>query len=50
MNPTAYDDTTTSGTQPWKIETTMGKIDASDLMIYKYNLSITQKWMGQFNK
>ena len=47
MKPTAYDDTTTSGTQPQKNMTTMGKVDTSfrfdddDKISYRYILLIT---------
>ena len=33
MRPTVYDGITTSGTQPRKAMTTMGKVDTSDLMM-----------------
>ena len=35
MKPTAYDCTTSPGTQPWKNKTRMGKVDTSDLIMIK---------------
>ena len=41
MEPAAYDGTTTSGTQPWKNITTMGKVDDDNKISYKHSILIT---------
>ena len=43
MKPTAYDGTTTPGTQPRKNMTTMGKIDTSVLMIIRWVLNVSSR-------
>ena len=53
MKPTAYDGTTTPGTQPRKYDNN-GKgwyfrYDDANKMSYKWILSITCTWMGQYN-
>ena len=49
VKPTAYDGTTTPGTQPWKNMTIMvdtSDIDDDNYMSYKYIISIIYIWMS----